>query len=166
MQQAKQMKNATDFETLNECLRYCVGSGNPFKPPKEWAGILDLALSTLYAKGNPEGTVPFTIRDLITVVSHGVTLPLEFLALMAKCVVFPMPDIDPDGDPLDAQVADSTIKCGEFLKQFGQARKVDSPGGRKIAPEEAAPIMARSLEMVTIHASIAQAMQRIINQDK
>ena len=160
------IKSAADFETLDECLRYCVGPGNPFRPPKDWAAILGVALSTLYAKGNPEGTVPFTIRDLVAIITLGVTLPLEFLALMAKCVVFPMPEVDHDGDPLDAQIADSTIKYGEFLKQIGLARKADSPRGRKIAPREAALIMVHSLEMVTIHASISQTMQRIIDEDK
>ncbi len=159
------IKSAADFETLDDCLRYCVGPGNPFRPPKDWAAILGLALSTLYSKGNAEGTVPFTLRDLVTITTLGVTLPLEFLALRGKCVVYPMPEVDPDSDPLDLQAAESTITCGEFLKSYGAARDPRGPGGREVVVKEAKDILGHCLRMVTIHTGICEAMRKIIDQE-
>ena len=158
------IKSAADFETIDECLHYCVGPDNPFRPPKDWAAIPGVALSTLYAKGGP--TVPFTLRDLATIITLGVTLPLEFLALRGKCVVFPMPEVDPDGDPLDAQAAESTIACGEFLKSYGAARDPKGPGGREIVVKEAKALLGNSLRMVTIHTGICEVMRKIIDEDK
>lgn len=160
------IKSAAEFETLDECLRYCVGPGNPFRAPKDWAAILGIALSTLYAKGNPEGTVPFTLRDLVAIITLGVTLPLEFLALRGKCVVFPMPEVDPDSDPIDIQAAESTIACGQFLKSYGAARDPNGPGGRAIVPQEAKTILGHSMNMVSIHAGISQHMTKIISDEK
>ena len=162
----QQIKSAADFETLDECLRYCVGPGNPYRAPKDWAAILGVALSTLYAKGNPEGTVPFTLRDLVTIITLGVTLPLEFLALRGKCVVYPMPEVDQDSDPLDLQAAASTMACGEFLKSYGAARDPKGPGGREVVVKEAKTILGHSLRMVTIHTGISVAMQKIIDDEK
>ena len=130
-------KSHLEFETLDDVLAHIVGPRNQSGVPlKEWALRLGVASSSLYNKCSvsPDIQASFTLRDLRTIVAHGEKLPVEYLASLCHCAVFPLPDGEANGgvsdNVTDHQLATLLKEVGDLVASYAEARQPSSPGGR------------------------------------